>query len=211
MTTADRITPELHLDPDGRPLVVIDLEDTPCDLTVWGMVCAQSVDGVATALVCTDTGDPPTATDLRALADALDDSPEKPGSIVGSRMWEKARADVAVTELAGARADTDRYARARAHLEQERDEARAHAARAWQQLNEESARNDEDAEFTRTLRGRYATAERALAEAREHTEALRAQLDEARGEMTRIRGGVLAWAVTAMTAPRKNRRTRSTR
>lgn len=163
--------PELDLDPDGRPLVVVDLEGTPRDLTAWGMVCAHTAAGAAVAIVCTDHEDPPTAAELRALADTLDDSPEKPGSIVGSRRWEKARADDLTDELA-------RQAGRIVELAEEVAEARRHVARAWEQLNEESSRSDELGDLVTAARGRADQAEASFAVARQQITRLREAHEE---------------------------------
>lgn len=91
--------PQLSLDPDGRPLVLVDLAGEARDVTAWGVVTADIDGGTAVAVVCTDVDTQPDAPTFRRLADALDDDPNDPEPTRGSRAWEKARADRAVAEL----------------------------------------------------------------------------------------------------------------
>lgn len=92
MTTVDRT--RLTLDPDGVPVALVDIAGDVLDATLWG---AARTGGVVGLVFLEDDFftrgpvGPPTAGQLRALADALDvDDEGQPAE--GSRCWWKAAA-----------------------------------------------------------------------------------------------------------------------
>lgn len=92
------MTTRFEMDPDGRPLQLVDIAGDALDVIAWGAVRVAG----AVTLVCTEPDpsgeiDPPTPEQMRALAGELD--PEQ---------REKLRA--VIKEMRQAQADRDRYA-----------------------------------------------------------------------------------------------------
>lgn len=130
------MTTRIAVDPDGLPVALVDIAGDQLDGTLWGAV---RVGGII-ALVVTEhdhfthgpTG-PPTAGQLRALADALDDDPNDPHLKVGSRRWEKERAEQAV---AATRRQLDRVIELGERLTRHREMHEAQAATIREQRAE---------------------------------------------------------------------------
>jgi len=77
---------------DGR--LTVYAEDGTTELASGYPLLARQVDDL-TAIVVGPPDRTVTMGDARQLADALDDDPENPHMLPGSRMWEKERADAA--------------------------------------------------------------------------------------------------------------------
>lgn len=179
--TEGRTVPELHLDPDGRPLVVFDLQGDPRDLTVWGAVTA----GPAVALIATDTDDPPTAGEAMALADAL--NPERVALLAAARDLAQQRLD----ENDRLRAERDQL-QARVRAEVAAHERLTGDLRHFRQMHETQVQ---------TIRDQRAE----LGVLREHAEALRADTLAARS----VGRDVARLAVIALSrSPKSTRRLR---